>query len=330
MLELAGLETGGVNADFLNAPPPPGRSLPDLDVGRPRALHQPRAFVARLQLAGDGGGREPGGAAARAGALPVDLGLEPRRVLLGARRRPARAGARGRAPAVGGRPVADRAAAPDRRRRAGADDPAAGGARRARGGDAGGGHRDPAARRAQGRRPAADGDALLRAGVPDPVAARHRPGASVPVHRQRRLRHGAAAQARGRRHGARGAAAGAGAGAALRAAAGRAEGADPLPAARGAARGVPRQAVPRLRHARPLRLPGAARQRPRGRGGGRGPGARVRDGAEAPAARRGDPADDDRRRAARPAQDHRRGARRQPPTRWSSCTGWSARPTSRS
>ena len=54
--------------------------------------------------------------------------------------------------------------------------------------------------------------------------------------------------------------------------------------------------------ARALRLPGAARQRPRGRGGGRGPGARVRDGAEAPAARRGDPADDDRRRAGGPAR----------------------------
>ena len=35
MLEPAGLETGGVNADFLNAPPPPGRSLPDLDVAGP-------------------------------------------------------------------------------------------------------------------------------------------------------------------------------------------------------------------------------------------------------------------------------------------------------
>ena len=47
------------------------------------------------------------------------------------------------------------------------------------------------------------------------------PAHPVPVHRQRRLRDGAAAPARGRRHRARGAAAGAGAGAALRAAARR-------------------------------------------------------------------------------------------------------------
>ena len=154
--------------------------------------------------------------------------------------------------------------------------------------------------RPQGRRPQADGGAFLRPGLPDPVAARHRPGASLPVHRQRRLRHGPPAQARGRRHRARGAAAGAGAGPALRAAAGGPEGADPLPAARGAARGVPRQALPRLRHARALRLPRAARQRPRGGGGGRGPGARVRDRAEAAAAGRGDPAHHDRRRARRP------------------------------
>ena len=59
-------------------------------------------------------------------------------------------------------------------------------------------------------------------------------------------------------------------------------------------------------HARPLRLPGAARQRPRGRGGGRGPGARVRDRAEAPPPRRGDPAHHDRRRAGRPAPHDRR------------------------
>ena len=75
--------------------------------------------------------------------------------------------------------------------------------------------------------------------------------------------------------------------------------AERVPAAGGAARGLPRQALPRLRHARALRLPGAARQRPRGRGGGRGPGPRVRDRAEAAAARRGDPADHDLRGAAR-------------------------------
>jgi hypothetical protein len=35
MLELAGLDAGAVNADFLNAPVPPGRSLPDFDVAGP-------------------------------------------------------------------------------------------------------------------------------------------------------------------------------------------------------------------------------------------------------------------------------------------------------
>ena len=93
------------------------------------------------------------------------------------------------------------------------------------------------------------------------------------------------------------------------------KGAGPLPAARGAARGLPRQALPRLRHARPLRLPGAARQRPRGRGGGRGPGPRVRDRAEAPAPRRGDPAHHDRRRAGRPAPHDRRRRSASPTTR---------------
>ena len=57
---------------------------------RSRALLQPRALLARLQRAGAGAGRGPRGAAARAAQLLRDLRLQPRRVLHGPGRRPAR------------------------------------------------------------------------------------------------------------------------------------------------------------------------------------------------------------------------------------------------
>src|SRR3990172_6751995 len=52
-----------------------------------RALLQPRAFVAAVQPARARGGAKSPPSAARAGAVPVDLGLEPRRILHGPRRR---------------------------------------------------------------------------------------------------------------------------------------------------------------------------------------------------------------------------------------------------
>ncbi len=59
-----------------------------------RAVHQPRAVLARLQPPGAGGIGQPRSSAARAAALPVDLGQQSRRILHGARRRPGRPGAR--------------------------------------------------------------------------------------------------------------------------------------------------------------------------------------------------------------------------------------------
>ena len=62
-----------------------------------RSLFQPRAVLAGVQPPRAGGSVQPGASAARAAALPVDLGLQPRRILHGPRRRaegPAAAGRR--------------------------------------------------------------------------------------------------------------------------------------------------------------------------------------------------------------------------------------------
>ena len=79
--------------------------------GRPRreradAAPQPRALVARLQRPRARARRGPDGAAARAGQVLLDLLVEPRRVLHGARRRPAGPGALGRRASA--RPTAGR------------------------------------------------------------------------------------------------------------------------------------------------------------------------------------------------------------------------------
>ena len=71
-----------------------GMSGPDAAAGSSRALPQPRAVVARLQRARARPRRGPGAAAARAGEVPRDLQLEPRRVLPGARVGPAGAARR--------------------------------------------------------------------------------------------------------------------------------------------------------------------------------------------------------------------------------------------
>ena len=59
-----------------------------------RAVHQPRAVVAGVQPPGAGGIGQPQSSAARAAALPVDLGQQSRRILHGPRRRPGWPGAR--------------------------------------------------------------------------------------------------------------------------------------------------------------------------------------------------------------------------------------------
>ena len=60
-------------------------------------------------------------------------------------------------------------------------------------------HRRRRARRAVARRPRLARSGIHRADLPDADAARDRSGASVPVHSQSRLRHGAAPDAQGRR-----------------------------------------------------------------------------------------------------------------------------------
>ena len=152
---------------------------------RPGSVPQPRAHLARVQppRAARGGGRAH--AAARAREVPRHLGLEPRRVLHEAHRRPEAAGRRRVAGAHRGRPHAGRA---DRRRvcrrarlRAPATRPvertARSAARRAR-------HPDPVARRARRRRAGGAARALRAQHLPAGDAAGARPGASVPVHLQ--------------------------------------------------------------------------------------------------------------------------------------------------
>ena len=89
------------------APAGPRRARPRR---QPGPLHQPRTVLAALQPACAGGGGEHQSPAPRAGALPVDLGQQPRRILHGARGRPARPGARGHHRPQPGRPHPGRAA----------------------------------------------------------------------------------------------------------------------------------------------------------------------------------------------------------------------------
>ena len=184
------------------------------------ALHQSRTVLARLQPPRSGGGAEHAPPAARAAALSVDLGVEPRRVLHGARRRPQRHGQRGRRHALRRRTDAGPAALARRRDGERADRRSA----------------EDLARAAQRRSPmpasSSSNPTRCRARTasgstrnsrdqifPGADAARDRSGASVPVHPQSRLRHGAAPDAQGRRQGADRAASDPVAAAALRAAA---------------------------------------------------------------------------------------------------------------
>ena len=127
--------------------------------------------------------RRPGRAAARARQVPLDLLLEPRRVLHGARRRPARPGHRPRQRRLPGRPHA--AAGARRRPRGG---PRADGravealAGRARPGTRGGGDRHRHRRgRERGRARGARG-ALLEGDLPGADAARGRARTALPLH----------------------------------------------------------------------------------------------------------------------------------------------------
>jgi hypothetical protein len=78
-------------ADFLRTHPfPTGRPARGVRSGLARALLQPRTVLAGLQLARARRGVEPARAAAGTGAVPVDLGHQPRRILHRPRGRPAR------------------------------------------------------------------------------------------------------------------------------------------------------------------------------------------------------------------------------------------------
>ncbi len=182
------------------------------------------------------------GAAARAAPLPRDLLVQPRRVLHGARRRPARVLAHGHGPPPGPRRADDRGGArrdrrADRPADARADPPARRAPTRARAAR----HAD---RDARGVRRRGAGRALGRVPgrhLPRPDSSRRRARTSVPVHLEplalaRRAR---ARPAVGRASLRTGEGAG-GAPAVLARRRGRT-----VPAARAADRGPPRHAVPR-------------------------------------------------------------------------------------
>ena len=146
-----------------------------------------------------------GRAAARTSALPLDICFKSRRILLRPRRRPARPRARGRPHPLPqtASPPADQLHLIDGNSRAlmmrqqeclGVAAPALH-ARR--------GRRHPRPRRPQGRRPQADGERISSTVFPILSPPRHRPGPPLPLHRQRRLRHGPPAPPPGRRHRAR-------------------------------------------------------------------------------------------------------------------------------
>ena len=84
---------------------------------------QPRAVLAAVQPARAGGGAKQEPSAARAAAVSLDLRLEPRRILHGARRRPVRPGRGRRHDAVAGRADAGAAARRDQPVRRAASSP---------------------------------------------------------------------------------------------------------------------------------------------------------------------------------------------------------------
>ena len=147
-----------------------------------RALHQPRAVVAALQPPGSGRGEQPQPPGPRAAALPVDLRQQPRRILHGARRRPQGPAAARHRHGLRRRPVAVRAARRDRRGGLGARQRPAGRAGRSCARNL----PKPASRSSTPARSTTRSrlarEPLPRFDLPGPDAARHRPGASVPVH----------------------------------------------------------------------------------------------------------------------------------------------------
>ena len=169
--------------------------------GEPRALHQPRAVLAAFQSPRAGGGRERPASAARAGAVPVDLGQQSRRILHGARRRPQGPGARRASPTRSPDGlIAGRAARPHRRGGLAAS-PAT--SRRAGASCARSSGRE-ASSWSTARQPEEGRPHLARGSFPatrlsGADAARDRSGASVPVHSQSRLHDRAAAVAHARR-----------------------------------------------------------------------------------------------------------------------------------
>ena len=143
-----------------------------------RAVHQPRAVLAGVQPPGAGGSGQPQPSAARAAALPVDLGQQSRRILHGPRRRPGRPGARRRDGDLRRRPHAGRAARAHRRAGRRARRRAAGALARAARRARRGGDRHLRRRRALGPRPPMAGGLFPSPRLPGADAAGHRPGAS--------------------------------------------------------------------------------------------------------------------------------------------------------
>ena len=146
-----------------------------------------------------GRGREPPPSAARAAALPVDLGEQSRRVLHGPGGRAQRPTPRRHQDPEPGRADPGTAARRDPRARRRADGSATGdlaGAARPAGR---GRHRGGRSDRPRTRRPRLARTALHGRSVPGADAAGDRPGASLSVRRQSRLRSRAAARAGQRR-----------------------------------------------------------------------------------------------------------------------------------
>ncbi len=169
-------------------PPPEG----------PAPLLQPRAVVAAVQSSRPRGGAEREPSAARAAAFSVDLRVEPRRVLHGARRRHLWPGGRRRADALAGRPDAAAAVAhhqpfcsePRRRQAVLLAHPQVGdGAER---------HAYPRGRGSEAGREELAAAPLPHPHLPHPDADRRRSGAPVPVHSQPGPHHGRGDAARQR------------------------------------------------------------------------------------------------------------------------------------
>ena len=181
--------------------PAPGGAAARATAGGAGSVLQPGALLAAVQPARAGGGAERAPPAARAPALSVDLGLQPRRVLHGARGRHLRPGAGRRADALPGRPDAGAAAARDQSLRGEPRRRQAGVLARAQGEDGGAGHRHPRAQRSARGRARVAAAPVHDAHLSHPDADRRRPGASLSLHPQPGPRHRGRDAARQRRQG---------------------------------------------------------------------------------------------------------------------------------